>query len=910
MGIRGSTRRAWAGLAAGATLALLVACGGGGGDATGGTDADLAGAGYRLSGTLSVPAGAAVDSDLNDVHQLGRTRNDALATAQALTAPVLLTGSVNRPRTGPNGANHAEGDTTDAFVLELARGDLVELTFAPGADSSAADLDLYVASADGVLTGASDRSDTQHECVQITEPGRYYLKVEAFQRAAVYTLRAGPAATVTTGCVATTARAAFDPGELVAQRLDAGQPLSARTLAQTQALSLAHRAGALTSATAAEASASWPTLVTLPTKAADRRRGLALLAGDPDSVSTAIGTSASTLAVARDQPTLDGIDARLDTLRYAKALRATGAYAYVEPNWRLETSATVGLFPPDDLHYGEQRWQHALIELPAAMQRIVALPIQPARRPVIAVIDTGVMLDHPDLQPQFVSHGRTFLTDRLPGDRNQASGDDQRLAEDQAVSHGTHVAGTAAAATFNGLGVAGVAPMARLMPLNVFGRHGSAKSIDILQAMLYAAGLDNSAGVLPARRADVINLSMGGPGPCGVAFQDTINRVRAAGTLVVAAAGSKADNAAGQAIDVQQPANCTGVIAVGAVRSDRQLSSYANTGAAITATAPGGDLGPDDVLRGISEGIFSTLVNFTGDGQRVAGVGPQTGSSMAAPQVSGVLALMRYLDPELSVQAVDTLFASGQLTDDLGPTGRDSLHGWGLINARKAVEAVLAPQAVADSVASGAATLGIRPARLDLGSLRSTATLDLVVTAGKRSTATDTVVSLRSSSPAITLRTGTADASTSLHRTLVDVDRRLLPVDGAHSLSITLTLRSGAELTVPVTLERPAGSASSGAGWGPVHVTLRDPDTGRVLHTVVAHASQGQYRWQVDSYRRARVAVSAGTDPDNDGVVCGPGEGCGTPVAADAAARADRAVALAGDRNDLDLTLDLVPWLR
>lgn len=184
------------------------------------------------------------------------------------------------------------------------------------------------------------------------------------------------------------------------------------------------------------------------------------------------------------------------------------------------------------------------------------------------------------------------------------------------------------------------------------------------------------------------------------------------------------------------------------------------------------------------------------------------------------------------------------------------------------------------------------------------------MTAGKRSAATDTVVSMRSSSPAITLRTGTADASTSLHRTQVEIDRRLLPVDGTHSLSITLTLRSGAELTVPVTLDRPAGSASSGAGWGPVHVTLRDPDTGRVLHTLVAHASQGRYQWQVDGYRRARVSVSAGTDPDNDGVVCGPGEGCGTPAPADAAARADRAVALAGDRHDLDLSLALVPWRR
>ena len=898
METRGSTWRGWSGLAVGAMLAVLAACGGGGSETDAGADPDLPGPGVRLSGTLTVPAGAAVDSDLNDVHQLGRTRNDALATAQALTAPVLLSGSVNRPRTGPNGASHAEGDTTDTFVLELARGDLVELAFAPGTEPDTADLDLYVASADGLLTGASDRSDTWHECVQITEPGRYYLKVEAFRHAAVYTLRAGPAATPTTGCVATAVPSTFDPGELVAQALDAGRssrqiPLSMAPVAHTQALM--RLAGVLPSVPTGADSTRWPTLLTLPAKAADRRRGLALLAGEPVSGTAVSPLALPTLSAHAAPSALDDIDARLDTLRYAKALRATGAYAYAEPNWRLDTSATVGLFPPDDLHHAEQRWQHALIELPGAMARLHALPSQPAQRPVIAVIDTGVMLDHPDLQPQLASRGRTFLTERLPGDRNQANGDDQRRTEDPFVSHGTHVAGTAAAATFNGIGIAGVAPMARLMPLNVFGRNGSAKSIDILQAMLYAAGLDNSAGVLPARRADVLNLSLGSPGPCSVAFQDTVNRVRAAGTLVVAAAGSKADNTGGQAVEVQQPANCAGVIAVGAVRSDRQLSAYANTGSALTVAAPGGDLSPQDLASGLSAGIFSTLVNFTGDGQRVAGVGPQQGSSMAAPQVSGVLALMRYLDPELSVDAVDALLASGQLTDDLGAPGRDSAHGWGLVNARKAVEAVLRPQAGTDRVASGAATLGIYPARLDLGSLRSTATLDLVVTAGKRSTVTDTVVGVRSSSPALMLRTGTADASTSLHRQRVEIDRRLLPFDGTHSLHITLTLRSGAELTVPVTLDRPAGSASSGAGWGPVHVTLRDPDTGRVVRTVVAHASQGRYHWQVDGYRRARVLVSAGTDPDNDGVVCGPGEGCGT---------------LAGDPHGLDLSLDLVPWQR
>ncbi|MEX8495647.1 S8 family serine peptidase [Sphaerotilus sp.] len=882
MGIRGAARRVWAGLA---WCAVLAACSGGGGD-SGAVGVDLEGPGFRLSGTLSVPVGAAVDSDLNDVNQLGRTRNNDLATAQALNAPVLLVGSVNRPGTGPAGSNQAEGDTTDAYVLDLQRDDLVELEFDPGTTAEPADLDLYVASADGTLTGASDRSDTRYECVRITQTGRYYLRVEAFRQAAGYTLRAGPAATPTTGCTATTARTVFDPGELVAQAR------STSALATVSAQALVRRAG-ITAATGA--SAHGPQLLLLPGHPATRRSGLALLAGDRVSEAPAVRTlSAST----DTSPLRDGIEARLETLRYAKALQATGAYDYVQPNLRMEPSATIGLFPPDDLHYGEQHWADDLIALPAAINRIQALPVQPAQRPVIAVIDTGVMLDHPDLQPQLASLGRAFVTDRLPGDRNQANGDDQRLAEDHAVSHGTHVAGTAAAATFNGIGVAGVAPMARLLPLNVFGRNPSAKTIDILQAMRYAAGLDNSAGVLPARRADVINLSMGSPGACGVAFQDTVNRVRAAGSLVVAAAGSLADNPGGQPAEVQQPANCTGVIAVGAVDANRQLSRYANTGATLTVTAPGGDLGTGGAASGLSEGIFSTLVNYTGDGQRVAGFGPLQGTSMAAPQVSGVLALMRYLDPELSVDAVDALFAAGRLTDDLGPAGHDSAYGHGLINALKSVEAVLESTTGTGSVTSGTATLGIRPARLDLGSLRSSATIDLVVTSGRRSSVTATVTAVRSSSPALALHTGTTDPSISLNQQILDVDRRLLPADGTFSATLTLTLSNGAELTVPVTLDRPAGSASSGPGFGPVYVTLGDPDTGRVVQTLLVHASQGRYAWQFSGYRRSKVVVQAGADPNNDGAVCGPGEPCGS----------ERVVTLSGDQGGLDLNLSPAPW--
>jgi serine protease len=854
---------------------------------------DLAGAGYRLSGTLSVPAGAAVDSDLNDVNQLGRTRNNDLAAAQALTAPVWLVGSVNRPGTGPIGSNQTAGDTTDAYALDLQAGDLVELAFVAGEGGTAADLDLYILSTDGALTGSSDSTTSADECVRVTQTGRYYLKIEAFRQASAYTLRAGPATTRPTGCTATTTQATFEPGELVAQgRTNSTDPATnptTQTAAQTTAQP-PDRASPLAASLATPPRR--PHLITLPATSLANRKNT--LAAHPAAA----------------------LDARLDTLRQAKALRASGAYDYVEPNWHLRTAATLGTFPPDDLHHGEQRWHHGLIALPAAINRLQALPVQPSQRPVIAVIDTGVMLDHPDLQPQLVSPGRTFLSDRLSGDRNLANGDDQRLASDNATAHGTHVAGTAAAATFNGIGVAGVAPMARLLPLNVLGRQGAAKTSDILEAMRYAAGLDNNAGVLPARRADVINLSMGSPGACSLAFQDTINRVRAAGSLVVAAAGSLADNTRGQAAEVQQPANCAGVIAVGAVDSDRQPSPYANTGAALVAMAPGGDLGTGSTLltdtNVAPEGIFSTLIHHTGDGQRVAGVGPLQGSSMAAPQVSGVLALMRHVNPALTPEDIDALFAAGQLTNDLGAPGRDHQHGWGMINALKAVNAALQPHdtsgAGTGTVTAGAATLGLQPARLDLGSLRSTATLDLVVTGGRRPPpAGTTVTAVRSSHPALTLRPGIADTRLSLHRQLVEVDRRLLPRDGTHSFTVTFTLNTGAVLTVPVSVERMAGSASSGPGFGPAYVTLSDPDNGHVLHTLLVHAVQGRYRWQLDGYRRARVVVRAGTDPDNRGHLCGVVQPCGVWTAAEGQVGTAQVLTLDGDRSGLDLVLSPSP---
>lgn len=890
---RGWRRLARLGLAG--LLALAGGCSGGGSDPS--TSPDIEGSGYTLAGVLQVDGGAAVDADLNDPNQAGRTSNDDVDHAQALVAPTRVVGTVNRPNTGPLGASRVDGDETDVYAIELQGTETVELAFS--ADDPQADLDLYVLSEDGRLVGSADGSTARDECLRITQPGRHYLMVAAFRGAAVYQLRVAGADSGAAGCSGRTVAADFAPGELVA-RARGGTTARALAAAATTRRAALRRAVVQAGVSARGADpATLPHLLTLPASAEARRGGLRRLALALEQPATAPDSAATPARDDTTPPDRGGVQARFDTLRYAKALQATGLYDYVQPDWRLTSSAaaTLGPFPPNDPDWASQRWHHEMIALPAAIDRLAALPVPPAPRPVIAIVDTGVMLDHPDLQAQFVTSGRTFVTVDQPGDGNRADGDDVRSAADAAVSHGTHVAGTAAAATWNGLAVAGVAPMARLMPLNVFGRGASARTHDIIQAMLYAAGLENNAGVQPTRRADVINLSAGSPGPCSDAFQETVDRVRAAGVLVVAASGSQARNDLGQPAEVQQPANCRGVIAVGAVDAARRLPPYANTGATLALAAPGGDL--DQSLSGAADGIFSTLIAFGPDGRREASVGALQGTSMAAPQVSGVLALLRYLRPTLTPDEVDHLIAAGALSDDLGAPGRDPLFGWGLLNARKAVEAVLGG-AVPDSPA--AAPLVAQPTRLDFGGFRSTATLVLSAPAD----ATDRVVSVRADLAAVRVSADGVDAGTGLGRYAISVDRRMLAADGLHTAVLTVTLASGPPFTVPVTVERTAGSLASGSGFGPVYVTVSDADNGHVLHTVLATPVRGRYVWQVAGARRPRVMLRAGGDLNNDGQLCGPGEPCASPVEAGragVAGLAGMALSLSGDRRDLVMTL-------
>jgi len=226
----------------------------------------------------------------------------------------------------------------------------------------------------------------------------------------------------------------------------------------------------------------------------------------------------------------------------------------------------------------------------------------------IAILDTGIDLDHPDLNVD-TALSKTFA--RGGQDANDKNG------------HGTHVAGTAAAIN-NGIGVVGVAQNATLIAVKVLGNGGSGSLSGIIAGIDYVKSLnDANSGTV-----DVINMSFGGSGLCGTSYQTAINSVNQGNVTVVVAAGNESDDAANH-----RPANCEGVITVSAIKDtdglpggtggsgDDKFASFSNYGNKVKISAPG-----VSVLSTWKDGSYNTI----------------SGTSMASPHVAGAVAVIKH----------------------------------------------------------------------------------------------------------------------------------------------------------------------------------------------------------------------------------------------------------------------------
>jgi subtilisin family serine protease len=325
----------------------------------------------------------------------------------------------------------------------------------------------------------------------------------------------------------------------------------------------------------------------------------------------------------------------------------------------------------------------------------------PATPVTIAIVDTGVDLTQPDLAPLIVP-GRNFVTAGAPPQ------------DDSTIGHGTHVAGIAAAETNDGIGMAGVASGARILPVKVLDADGYASDDMVAAGITWAAD----------QGARVVNLSMEGgmDDPCPTVMTDAVAYARSKGAVVVASTGNHASA-------VTCPARIPGVLAVGAVDESLTIWGKSNRGPQISLVAPG-------------VAIKSTLPTAMGS------YGQLTGTSMAAPMVSGAAAILAMAAPGLGEEAIRNALTS--TARDLGFDGFDQTYGAGLVDVGKALRAAAQP------VSGVAATPGVLVLDGEGAGAAATLSFDVVVPV-------DVTVAVESSTGAVVRQLSTGPLTVGPH---------------------------------------------------------------------------------------------------------------------------------------------------
>jgi subtilisin family serine protease len=313
--------------------------------------------------------------------------------------------------------------------------------------------------------------------------------------------------------------------------------------------------------------------------------------------------------------------ARLALLRSA----LLGAAALIAALALATPAAAAGL--PDDALAPEQWQLRSPLDLPDAWDRSAGEGV------IVAVVDTGVDLSHPDLRDNLWTNPREIAGNGVDDDGNGyvddvhgydfASHSPDPTDQD---GHGTAVAGAIAARGNNHIGVSGVAPRARIMALKVSDGTGPAPAEAVAEAIRYAT----------ANGARIVNVSLNSP-DSSPAVEEAVRAATAAGVLVVASAGNQGQDLGAAP---SYPASYDGVLGVGAVNRAGQVAPYSNTGAGVDILAPG-----DDILSTGAGGDYAT----------------RSGTSMAAAEVSGALALVAAAQPDAAgPQLAGTLLSTGQ----------------------------------------------------------------------------------------------------------------------------------------------------------------------------------------------------------------------------------------------------------
>lgn len=341
-----------------------------------------------------------------------------------------------------------------------------------------------------------------------------------------------------------------------------------------------------------------------------------------------------------------------------EALSRSGDVLYAEPNYPVEVLAYPAL-PPQDIYY-DQQWALGPaasygIDAEAAWSSLAAGNVDFTESTVVAVIDTGVDLNHEDLVNRFYRDaGGNIIGYNFDPWAATTAPDDEN-------GHGTHVAGIIAAEVDNGLGIAGIAgltdadgtPAVLIMPVRALDYQGGGSIFDVAQAIYWAA--DNGA--------DVINLSLGTTF-YSTTLADAVRYAQDRGAVVVAAAGNESAPTSNV-----YPAALPGVVSVSATDSLGQAAYFTNYGPEVDLAAPG-----VEILSTYPQSDYLLL----------------DGTSMAAPYVAGVAGLLKAANPALSAGEIIAMLTDSAV--DLDGTscaecqpGWDTYSGYGLVNAAAAL---------------------------------------------------------------------------------------------------------------------------------------------------------------------------------------------------------------------------------
>ena len=782
-----------------------------------------------VSGKILINNNMIVDSDVNDSKSENRD-NNTISNAQIISKESIVSGYINEPFTGPNynneGLLYESGDAYDIYSIFASGNEQIKLLIAD--NSTDLDLELYDSTL-ALVDYSILPSGNDYENVIVPErSGQYFIVVYPYSGASKYTLTVEEQ--VEDSSVLTNSFSSRDDiinGEVILEYQDGYNklPKKFKGLFKSNDKKTYGRFALFEF----EESSS------LELRGLDRN-GVYKFNSNYDS--------------------LDYLSQKYATHLYIKRLKYYCEIKFSEPNYIQKKFTDEPNEPnePNDEYYPLQ-WHYKNINLDNAWSLINSTD-----EVIVAVLDTGIA-NHPDLSLNLSAGGYDFVSDtagsgdgdgydsepRDPGD----GGDNPNCPEgaDQTSSfHGTHVAGTIAAVGNNTIGVSGVTWNTKIMDVRVLGCLGGT-TYDILQGLLYAAGFDNASGTTPTERADIINMSLGG-GSYSEIYQSIINDITDSGVIIVAAAGNDGTSS------LSYPASYDNVISVGSANLSGERVRYSQFNNKLDIVAPGGDTTNDLNGDGYVDGILSTSAKIE-DSQIKYHYKFEQGTSMAAPHVSGVIALMEGLH-DFNQSKIEEVIRSGAITSDLGELGKDDEFGFGKIDAYKSVlqaRSLESGEPIPENPMPGLSTTVI-----SLGNFSSIAQIELF----NSGTGTLSILSVTTDDNNISVFP--PENSNGLGVYTIELNRDELS-EGIYSSTITFNSDSSTvpfvELSLTYSVRTNVENPNAGTVWVNLYDVYKEQSNWGYLNI----NENGYYEYTIQDVDPGVYMILAGTDTDNNGII-------------------------------------------